>query len=1453
MPTPHGPRPWRRLAAIPAAAALTLLAALALPARSDDGDRRPDYRPAAYAIRHAKVVVEPGRAIEDGTVVVRRGVIEAVGEAGEVEVPADAEAIDGEGLTVYPGFIDLYTVLGAPKAVERSETGPGRAVPYGEFALPSTPPDNRHGLTPEYEVASALDLPASVAADRRKLGFTDLLAAPGGSIATGQSALVSLSGLPRREILVRSPVALHINLQPPFDPPAPDQDPAVRRRPQGGTITYPMSLMGTIAHLRQAMLDAEYDAEAWDHFQANGGPRPPFDPALKALKRARARQVPTWWEANSRDEIHRALALADEFGTTATIVGGREADRVVDDLKSRDASVVLRLDFPEEPGVPSKEEYARKGLAERTSALRVLQHRKQKWEERVSVAGRLAEEGVKFAFGSDGIEKADTFHAQVRKAIEHGLPADAALDALTRRAAEIAGLGDRLGTIQPGKLGHLVVLTGPYEDAGTRVRYVFADGLKFDYEKEAKDGDQARGRRGESRKGGAAEKGEPGKDEPKKDEPAGDESKKDEPGPDETKKDEPKSDVPARDTAKPYLEDQPPEEFVDIESELDEDRRPSIRTGGDVLIRDARILTVGPQGTIEKGSILVRDGKIAAVGKDVAAPDGVAVIDAEGLVAMPGIIDTHSHMAVAGGVNEISLSIVPEVRVADVIDGDDPTIYRALAGGTTAARLLHGSANTIGGQDAIIKLKHGSPGRDMLLKDERRPQGVKFALGENVTRSRGRFPNTRMGVEAVIERAFLEGRAYADAREAYGEARSRGEEVPPFRRDLRLEALADIVDGRIKIHSHCYRSDEILMLLRVAERFGVRVRSLQHALEGYKVAAEIAAHGASTSTFSDWWAYKIEAFDAIPFNAALLSAAGVNVCIKSDSEELVRHLYLEAAKMMKYGGVTEDQALAMITLNSAKELGLDHRMGSIEVGKDADIALFNSHPFDTFARCELALIDGEVWFQRGDEGEPLDTRGGDTALPIASDEARARDLAINANPGGAYAIVGATIHPVSGPRIEGGTIVVSDGRITAVGDARTEVPAGAQTIDGRGLDVWPGMIDAGSLLGLFEIGSLPETQDFSDSAPFQPELRASVALHPDSTVIPVTRANGILTAVVAPTGGTISGQAAVIKLDGWVPSEMVLEDRAALSVAIPAFIPENPDGGRRRFGGGGPGGDPNERRQERLDAIKAQFKLALDYDKVRQAAQSGQADAPAPDPRLDALVPYAKGERPVIFRAERAREILDAIELAKDLELRAVVSGGAEAWKVADALKKADVPVIVSGTLRLPLEGTDPYDSAYDLPAELHEAGVRFAIRSGGQGPDQATAARNLPYEAATAAAYGLPDDEALKAVTLYPAQILGLDDDLGTLEVGKRANLVVTAGHLLQATTPVKALFIDGQPVAPTSKHTELYDKYRERLELVRSGKAPLGLDRKETGVTGTGSGRSSGSPSPADSSNRR
>ena len=475
----------------------------------------------------------------------------------------------------------------------------------------------------------------------------------------------------------------------------------------------------------------------------------------------------------------------------------------------------------------------------------------------------------------------------------------------------------------------------------------------------------------------------------------------------------------------------------------------------------------------------------------------------------------------------------------------------------------------------------------------------------------------------------------------------------------------------------------------------------------------------------------------------------------------------------------------------------------------------------------LALVDGEVRFQRKNKSGHVEPRSGDhAAMPAAGlADAKAKALDLTVAPGELYAITKANLHPISGPAIKGGTIVVAAGKIASIGDATLAIPTGARVIDAEGLDVWPGLIDSGSQLGLFEIGSLQETQDSSDSAEFQPELRASIALHPDSELIPVARANGILATFVQPTGGVIAGQGAVADLNGWVPTEMLVLDKAALVINVPRYVVPNPEGGGRRgFGGGAGGSDPNATRKARLEAIREQFAMSLAYDKVVTTAHDRHVAAPTPDPRMAALVPYAKGAKPVVFKAEGRVEILDSLKMIADLKLKGIISGGAEAWKVADQIKAANVPVIVGGTLRLPVEPTDPYDSPYANPGKLAAAGVTIAIKSGGS--DVGTASRNLPYDAAVAVAYGLSEDDALRAVTIVPAQILGVADQLGSLEVGKRANLVLTAGHILQPTTEVKGLFIAGKPLTAESRHTRLYAKYQQRLNEVKAGTAPLGLE---------------------------
>jgi imidazolonepropionase-like amidohydrolase len=391
-----------------------------------------------------------------------------------------------------------------------------------------------------------------------------------------------------------------------------------------------------------------------------------------------------------------------------------------------------------------------------------------------------------------------------------------------------------------------------------------------------------------------------------------------------------------------------------------------------IAIRGGTVLTMGPRGTLTGATVLVQDGRIVAVGPDVIVPGGARVIEAAGRYVIPGIIDAHSHTAIEGNVNECTDVVTAEVRIADVLDATDVNIYRQLAGGVTAANVLHGSCNPIGGQNAVIKMRWGKRAEDLLF--EGAPRGIKFALGENPKRSnfrvpgQVRYPATRMGVEAVLRDAFRRAQDYRREWEEYEgkvkAAGSKGDRPLAPRRDLELDELRDVLDGKVYVHAHCYRADEIVMLIRLADEFGFKVRTFQHVLEGYKVASEIARHGAGASTFADFWGYKAEAFDAIPYNAAIMAAHGVNVSLNSDDDERARRLYWEAAKVMRFGGVSETEALKMVTLNPAIQLGIDKRVGSIEVGKDADLAIFSAHPFDPATRVEMTLVDGVVLFDR---------------------------------------------------------------------------------------------------------------------------------------------------------------------------------------------------------------------------------------------------------------------------------------------------------------------------------------------------------------------------------------------------------------------------------------------------------------------------------------------------------
>lgn len=400
----------------------------------------------------------------------------------------------------------------------------------------------------------------------------------------------------------------------------------------------------------------------------------------------------------------------------------------------------------------------------------------------------------------------------------------------------------------------------------------------------------------------------------------------------------------------------------------------SAQDKGSILIKNGTVLTV-TNGTLEEADVLIQNGKISRIGKGLSAPKETRTYDATGMYVMPGIIDAHSHLAL-DAINEATNPVTAEVWVGDALDPLSVGIYQALAGGVTVAHAMHGSANAIGGECETVKFRYGEVDPDKMRMDGA-PRTIKFALGENPTRVHGSgngiLPRTRMGVEHVIRSSFQEAKEYMTAWKEYDKNKAnKGFKGKAPQYDLRMETLADILRGNIIIHCHSYRADEIYMLMQVCKDFGIKKLVFQHVNEGFKVAPELAEYGAGASVFADWWAYKFEVYYSTAYNAAILSKNGVTTSINSDSEELIRHLYHEAAKSQKYGGLSDDEALALITINPAKQLGIEERVGSLEVGKEGDVAIFNNHPLSIYGIPMITIVDGVVRFDR--ENDPSDMR-----------------------------------------------------------------------------------------------------------------------------------------------------------------------------------------------------------------------------------------------------------------------------------------------------------------------------------------------------------------------------------------------------------------------------------------------------------------------------------------------
>jgi imidazolonepropionase-like amidohydrolase len=935
---------------------------------------------AARPIRHvilanARIVTDPGVVIERGSVEIEDGRIVAV-RRGDIERNG-ATRRDLHGKTVFAAFIDPASRIGVP---EDMRSGAIKPLPPGTPPVQTTldQPGPRHWnrrVRPEWSVAEKLDYKAEDAKEWRALGFAAVYATPEAGVIRGQGALLSLRDTTQdKDVVLAKDRAQHFGFE----------------LAGGFSGEYPGSLMGATALVRQALLDARW------HAAQDDSRRIEENLALQALAPAARGEQRVVFQLEDELDASRVLKLAREFELRPILLGTGYEYRILPQLRGAGASLVLPLEFPEAPMVEDADTALNTSLAE-------LQH----WEQAPANPGRIAAAGIEFALTARGIKGVDEeFWKRVRRAVEAGLDERDALRALTTSPARMLGAEDRLGKVAPGLLANLVVAdAGLFRDGEAKIFETWVEGERF--ELTPIDRAEASGTwaltwsdaRGPARLvlsgSGAALHAEAAGTEFQvkliddrlialppaslfgeregtvrlnatlrgeridgyraladgrriafsgRRTGAADAAAKDE-------KEKPEAGGPI-----PAFAGYPAGEHA---------RAAAPEPPRALLVRNATLWTSTSAGVLEHADLLVRNGKIAAVGRGLEAPRDAVEIDAAGRHLTPGLVDAHSHTAIARNVNEPSHAVTTEVRVADALDPTDIDIYRQLAGGVTTANLLHGSANPMGGQNAVIKLRWGADAEGLLLRGA--APGVKFALGENVKQSGWgdafvtRYPQTRMGVEQVMREHFNAAREYA--------ARRKDAKSGTFRRDLRLEALAEILEGKRLVHVHSYRQDEILMFVRLAQEYGLPVATFQHVLEGYKVADAIASIDAGGSTFADWWGYKMEVIDGIPHNGALMTRAGVVTSFNSDSNEMARRLNMEAAKAVRYGGLDEQEALALVTSNPARQLRLHDRIGALAPGMDADFVIWSDHPLSNFARAEQTWIEGRRYFDREQDAQ----------------------------------------------------------------------------------------------------------------------------------------------------------------------------------------------------------------------------------------------------------------------------------------------------------------------------------------------------------------------------------------------------------------------------------------------------------------------------------------------------
>lgn len=900
------------------------------------------------AFTNAKIYITPSQVIDNGTLLIKDGKVVASG--AQVSIPKNTTVINVVGKSIYPSFIDMYSDFGVEKP--KRKPGGGRSPQYDPTRTGFYWNDH---VMPENNAISKFEFDTKKAKEFLNAGFGVVNTHLQDGIVRGTGTLVALNTAKGNDMTI---LEQHSGQYFSF------------RKSVTSRQSYPGSIMGSMALLRQLYLDAEWYSK---------GNSKTKDLSIEALNKNKS--LVQIFSAGSRVNALRADKVGDQFGIQYVILGGGDEYERVNEVKATNAAFIIPIDFQDAYDVENV--YLSQSLS--LSDMRT-------WNQGPSNPKILAENNVTFALTTHDLKSPKAFKAKLMKAIEYGLPKEKALEALTTTPAKLLGKASEIGSLNKGAYANFLITSGDIFEKKTTIYENWVQGTPTVINNmNTKDirGDYEFVLSGEAYK--MSLKGEPNK---LKSEITSNDKKRG-------------SKVSYKDdwlSIAMTSKDSTNQEFIrlianvsegkslngkalfpngneitfyakKIDLEVKEDSKkkedsskvkdivpityPNMAYGfkelpkqETLLFKNATVWTNETEGIMEQTDVLVKNGKIAKIGKDL-SNSGAKVIDATGKHLTSGVIDEHSHIA-ASSINESGQNSSAEVSIEDVIDEEDIDIYRNLAGGVTTIQILHGSANPIGGRSAIIKLKWGENAQDLIYDNS--PKYIKFALGENVKQSNWssfeRFPQTRMGVEQLYIDYFNRAKAY-DALKKSGK---------PYRKDIEMEVLAEILNKERFISCHSYVQSEINMLMKVADQFNFNINTFTHILEGYKVADKMAEHGVGGSTFSDWWAYKYEVNDAIPYNAAIMHNAGVVVAINSDDGEMSRRLNQEAAKSVKYGGVSEEDAWKFVTLNPAKLLHIDDRVGSIKVGKDADLVLWSDHPLSIYAKAEQTIIEGVTYF-----------------------------------------------------------------------------------------------------------------------------------------------------------------------------------------------------------------------------------------------------------------------------------------------------------------------------------------------------------------------------------------------------------------------------------------------------------------------------------------------------------